>query len=100
MAGFGGQPWWSFRESWRPNFNNGLLERHLSQLTTSSEAKPEGQTGSGDPVRTAAAVKEDTIDPLARPRGFLAVVDGNPGIDLGGLEVEERDSVHMLMGTW
>lgn len=104
VAGFGGRPWALFRESWRPNFGNGLLERHLSQLATSTsgEKPSDGRAvaGAGEPVRVDMAAKEDAVDPLAGPRGFLAVVDGNPGIELGGLAVEERDSVHVLMGTW
>lgn len=104
----GGRPWMWFRQGWRPDFRQGLLERHLDRLVgtipqAGEPAHPDpapATPGFVEPVRADMALREDVVDPLAGPRGFLAVVDGDPGIDLGGLEVEERDSVHVLMGTW
>jgi hypothetical protein len=109
--GFGGRPWRWRRQGWSTQFKFGLLERHLDRLVGSVPA-PVGETRPADAeasdsqpaditaIRLRPAIEADTIHPLARPRGFLAVAAADPGIDLGGLDVEERDSVHVLMGTW
>lgn len=101
----GGRPWTWFRQGWKPEFRQGLLERHLDRLVgTMPQAGKTRRTavpaGAVEPVPGDMAIRADVVDPLAGPRGFLAVVDGDLGIDLGGLDVEERDSVHVLMGTW
>jgi len=105
-AGLAGRPWRWGPQSWAPQFRFGLLERHLDQLT-GQPPEARGEAGAVEtsvdiesPVRIDSAVRQDVFDPLAGPNGFLAVVDGNPGIELGGLEVDERDSLHVLMGRW
>ena len=104
-AGFSGRPWrWGPQVS-GPQFRFGLLERHLDRLTGQPPV-PGEKSGNADaadsenPVRVESAVRRDVFDPLAGPRGFLAVADANPGIGFGGLAVDERESVHVLMGKW
>lgn len=104
-ASFGGMPWRWYQQSWRPQFQYGLLERHLATLTGQSpttdladQIVPGWEAGGANELGNAVAA--DTIDPLTRPRGFVAIASANPGIDLGGIEVNERDSLHVVMGTW
>ncbi|MGC1275875.1 MAG: hypothetical protein WBC44_19390, partial [Planctomycetaceae bacterium] len=104
---WGGMPWRWYQRGWSPRFREGLLERHLARLifqsprgkVTPDEKEPTPSV-SDETVRVDLAVVDDTLDPLARPHRFLAVTEENPGIDLGGLDVHERGSLHMLMGSW
>jgi hypothetical protein len=105
---FSGRRWLWEHNEWQPTLRQGLLERHLALLlgespsgTKAPEAIPDGleieaQAASAiDP-----AVRQDTLRPLREARSFLAVADANPGVDLGGLDVEERESLHVLIGSW
>ena len=106
-------------DRYQPVMSTGLLERHLSLLTgprpepggatakpASKPGEPEsGETESGEAVEYATdalqnTVKSQTIHPLAGPRGFMAIAASDPGVDLGGLSVDERGSLHLVMGHW
>ena len=91
-----------YRHLWHPEMRLGLLERHLD-LVSGSFGSELGGIDVEIPESTnrmLAAVRQDTIDPLARPRGFIAIATRNPTIDVGGLAVEEYGSFHLLMGVW
>ena len=91
-----------YRHIWHPEMRLGLIERHLDLVSGSFGSELGGSDGEipESTNRMLAAVREDTIDPLAAPRGFVAVTTENPAIDVGGLDVEERGSLHLLMGIW
>lgn len=104
---WGNLPWRWYQRGWSPKFREGLLERHLARLIFQSprgEAPPDEAEStpsvSEETMRVDLAVVDDTLDPLARPHRFLAIAEENPGIDLGDLDVHERGSLHMLMGSW
>ncbi|MBA3313049.1 MAG: hypothetical protein M3552_01315 [Planctomycetota bacterium] len=108
---FGGRGWGWDPYGWQPMLRQGLLERHLGLLTGESPmGGASSDTTSQDSVveieiQTAAAaidpaVRQDTLRPLQNPRSFLAIASENPGVDLGGISIDERKSVHVMMGTW